>query len=65
VSKVTCATVNKELKRLGYDAKLYQGKGYLYFVGELLKDNTMVCVDKAAHLSVDQWMQEYRDLTVG
>ena len=32
MSKLTCATVNKELKKLGYSERLVKGDGHMYFI---------------------------------
>lgn len=62
MSKVTCATVNKELKRLGYNVKMYKCRDYFYFVGDCLdlSTTTMVCVNSANDLSVEEWIQEFK-----
>jgi hypothetical protein len=32
---MTCATINKEIKKQGINGKIVRGKGYYYFIGDL------------------------------
>ncbi len=32
---MTTATINKELKKLQLDVKMYKGKGYYYFISDV------------------------------
>ena len=59
---VTCATINKELKKLGYQERAVQGKGYVYFTeGNAhcwMTSNSNVF--KASHLTIPQWINLFQ-----
>lgn len=64
MTKLTVATVNKELKRLGYSERLYRGDDYFYFAdgNSHLWSEDSVYVAHAHELSLDQWVSEYERL---
>lgn len=64
MSKLTCATINKELKKLGYAERLVKGSGYMYFMEGDANGwkQTAVYVTSANDLSLEQWLFEYRSL---
>lgn len=61
---LTAATVNKELKRLGYAERLVRGKDYYYFTegdaSTWSSCSVMVCY--AHELTLEQWIEEYHSL---
>ncbi len=63
-NNVTCATINKELKQLGYDERAIQGKGYVYFAkGDSHTWKTSNSnVFKANHLTLQQWITLFKEL---
>ena len=60
--KMTAATVNKELKRLGFKEKLTQGRGYCYFRdGEAsgwYSSSVPVCY--VSDFPLKRWIEEHR-----
>ncbi len=62
--KLTSATVNKELKRLGFQERLVRGNGYFYFFGgnAHMWNEDSVYVQSADQLTLDQWVEEYKRL---
>jgi hypothetical protein len=63
-ARITLKTVNDELARLGYDARLAKGSGYFYFwTGEAADwlDRTVKAPVLNA-LTLEQWIQEFRRL---
>ena len=65
MSKITVATVNAMLKKNGIEERLARGDGYFYFQsGESHKwRTTMVMVNSADCLTLDQWVEGYRDMS--
>jgi hypothetical protein len=65
MSKVTVATVNKELKRRGIEERLCNGNGYFYFyngTAHTWNSCSVYGVCYANELTVDQWIEEYYSL---
>jgi hypothetical protein len=64
MSRVTAATVNKELKRIGAEHRLVRGDGYYYFTeGDAFEwVQNSVYVYSADHLTLERWMEEYHQL---
>jgi hypothetical protein len=65
MSNVTIATVNKELKRMGVEERLYKGEGYFYFIYGDAPDwvgGSSVPVFRASDLTLDQWIEEFNSL---
>jgi len=63
-ARVTLKTVNDELARLGFDARLAKGSGYFYFwTGEAADwlDRT-VKVETLSALTLEEWIAEFRRL---
>ena len=58
------AEVNRALKQMGVKEKLVRGNGYYYFAdgNAAAWPATAVYVYRAAELSVDRWLAEYREL---
>lgn len=57
------AEVNRVLKDAGEASRLRAGRGYYYFDGAALSwPASSVYIYRAADLSVDRWMEEYRIL---
>ena len=64
MSKVTVATVNKALKSLGVEERLFNAGSYFYFYGGDSDSwySTSVVVSSADCLTVEQWIEEYNML---
>ena len=62
--RLTLKAINTELAKRGHQARLEKGNGYFYFrSGEAVDwlDRT-VTVPTVSSLTIDQWMQAFRDL---
>jgi hypothetical protein len=61
---VTLKAVDAELAKRGYDAMLVDGDGYYYFRGGEAGDwlDKTVRVPKLSSLTLEQWVQAFRDL---
>lgn len=64
MARVTAATVNKELKRIGAEERLVRGNGYYYFMDGTahMWRQTAVYVCYSDQLTLEQWMEEYHRL---
>lgn len=64
MAKLTAATVNAELKRLGFAERLFRGKGCYYFYdGDAHKwPSCSVYVYYAHELTLNQWIETYHYL---
>ena len=60
--KVSRATINKEIKKLGYEAELIKGEGYFYFVGKDVDVSVGIYVNKIDELSFEEWIEEFKSL---
>ena len=62
--RVTVRAVNDELAKRGHKAMLVQGDGYFYFRGGEAADwlDRTVTVRTLSSLTLDQWVQAFRDL---
>ena len=62
--KVTAATVNAELARLGFEERLVRGKGYYYFCEGQAHEwpACSIHVYQSSSLTLEQWMEEYYTL---
>lgn len=62
--KVTAATVNAELKRLGFEERLTQGRGYCYFregrASGWYTSSVPVCYVR--DLTLGRWIEEHAAL---
>lgn len=58
----TYTAVNEEIKKQGGSERLVQGFGCFYFVGGAAPrfPNNAIKVPTVAHLSVSEWVQEWR-----
>lgn len=63
MTKLTTATVNKELKRLGFEERLYRGNGYYYFAegGTPYWESSSVFVPAVTDLTLQEWVDEVVD----
>jgi hypothetical protein len=65
VKRLTLKAVNDAIKQAGMnDVTLYQGRGYLYFFGDGVVDQSysvMVC--RLNHLTLERWLDEAREAT--
>jgi hypothetical protein len=59
------AEVNRALRQRGIEEKLTRGNGYYYFRDGTAAEwrATSVYIYSAADLTVDQWLQEWSDLS--
>jgi hypothetical protein len=64
MAKVTVASVNKELKRLGHPERLVNGNGYFYFTEGTSLDWRTVSeyVFRADELTLAEWIETYNRL---
>jgi len=60
--KVSRAAINKEIKKLGYEAELIKGEGYFYFVGKDVDVSVGIYVNKIDELSFEEWIEEFKSL---
>lgn len=61
---VTMKAVNEAIRALGGEEKLVRGAGYFYFIEGKAHTwfGSMVCVYRLADLSLEQWIESYREL---
>lgn len=61
MTKLTVATVNAELKRLGHSERLARGKDYLYFYdGEThLWKSSSVFLPSPMDMTLDEWVAHF------
>ncbi len=62
--RVTLKSINDELAKRGYEARLEKGAGYFYFAGgeaEEWLDRT-VNAHTLNSLSLEQWMEQFENL---
>jgi len=64
MTKITTASVNKELKRLGHAERLVNGNGYFYFIdGNAWSWPVQsVYVFRADELTLVEWIEAYNGL---
>lgn len=61
---ITVRQVNAALKEAGANCELVKGTGYYWFDGDdvQLAPSTSVMVNALSQLSVEQWIEEWRDI---
>lgn len=59
--KATCAGVNKLLRQMGIDAKLYAGRGYYYWDGNACVQWPSIYVYRIGDLTLAEVMTEVTD----
>ncbi len=64
MARVTAATVNAELKRLGFEERLVRGRGYYYFCegNAHMWPSCSIHVYQANSMTLEQWIEEYHSL---
>lgn len=65
MTNIQLRTVNNALAERGVKERLFKGNGYLYFSGGNAHKwhSSMVCVYKLNHLTLDQWLNEWKMLS--
>lgn len=65
MAKITAATINRELKRLGYAERIRQGYGYVYFTDGDASSwySSSVAICKISHVQdVTWWIRQRNEL---
>lgn len=60
-TRITIASVNRELARLGHSERLARGSGYFYFYGGRAETwySASVATNRLGALSLAQWIAEH------
>lgn len=63
--RLTLAKVNQALEQMGIEERLVKGQRYFYFWegNAATWTSTMVCVERLNELTLNQWLNEYKNLS--